>query len=202
MDTTPPVWDVPRMDQLAVHCHQRRWAEVRDAILAGCPLGYQHRAGGLTLLHLATDGCDLPTVLLALQHGADPNAPDQQGGTPLMDAAWSGTADIMRALIAAGGDVTVVDGGGETLAIALVKHGQGREDPVLRLRVLLEQRRLDLGRTCAQGRTAEEWARAKGAHGLADMIAFEVCGCCCCWLVLLGFLLQAMNRTSTNERVS
>jgi len=62
--------------------------------------------------------------------GADVNARDDRGSTPLLEAARYGHDDICRLLIAAGADVKVKDKDGNT---ALMLAVQGNHDDVVRV---------------------------------------------------------------------
>src|SRR6476660_3853807 len=66
------------------------------------------RAPALSLgdrLHMAVRAGDLAEVRQALAAGADVNVRDTLGGTPLLDAAWSGNLEITNLLLANGADV-------------------------------------------------------------------------------------------------
>lgn len=56
-------------------------------------------------LHMAVRLGDLNAVNKLLNSGADANARDGMGSTPLIDAAWSGNAEIARALLQHGADI-------------------------------------------------------------------------------------------------
>ena len=62
--------------------------------------------------------------------GADVNATDERGSTPLLEAARYGHDDIARVLIAAGADVKAQDKDGKT---ALMLAVQGNHDEVVRV---------------------------------------------------------------------
>lgn len=62
--------------------------------------------------------------------GADVNAIDERGSTPLLEAARYGHEDITRVLIAAGADLKAKDKDGKT---ALVLAVQGDHDEVVRV---------------------------------------------------------------------
>ena len=60
-------------------------------------------------LHFAASDGDLETVKRLLQHGADPNAFDDLGWTPLIHAAKRGHLDVVKCLLAAGAKVDARD---------------------------------------------------------------------------------------------
>lgn len=62
--------------------------------------------------------------------GADVNATDDRGSTPLLEAARYGHEDITRVLIAAGADLKAKDKDGKT---ALMLAVQGDHDEVVRV---------------------------------------------------------------------
>ena len=62
--------------------------------------------------------------------GADVNAKDERGSTPLLEAARYGHNDIARVLIAAGADLKAKDNDGKT---ALMLAVQGNHDEVVRV---------------------------------------------------------------------
>ena len=62
--------------------------------------------------------------------GADVNATDERGSTPLLEAARYGHEDIARVLIAAGANVDAKDRDGKT---ALMLAVQGNHDEVVRV---------------------------------------------------------------------
>ena len=62
--------------------------------------------------------------------GADVNARDERGSTPLLEAARYGHDDICRVLIASGADLKAKDKDGKT---ALVLAVQGNHNDVVRL---------------------------------------------------------------------
>jgi ankyrin repeat protein len=60
-------------------------------------------------LHFASGDGDLQAVKRLLQQGADPNAFDDLGWTPLIHAAKRGHLDVVRCLLAAGAKVDARD---------------------------------------------------------------------------------------------
>jgi ankyrin repeat protein len=67
---------------------------------------------------------------LVSSSGADVNATDERGSTPLLEAARYGHNDIARVLIAAGADLKAKDKDGKT---ALMLAVQGNHDEVVRV---------------------------------------------------------------------
>ena len=60
---------------------------------------------GDTLLHLATRRMNEKSVKMLLRIGADPNARNKIGRTPLHEAAISGSLKILQLLVEYGGDL-------------------------------------------------------------------------------------------------
>jgi ankyrin repeat protein len=56
-----------------------------------------------------------------LGHGADPNAQDKNGETPLLKAAFEGYVDVVKLLLVHGADPTVDEDGKTPLDLARVK---------------------------------------------------------------------------------
>jgi len=86
---------------------------VRSRLTNDQALVRQRYRYGRTLLHEAGGG-SLPTVQLLLQLGADPNATDQGGHTPLYsvgnECGPAGGGDVVRALAQAGANVNAQSG--------------------------------------------------------------------------------------------
>lgn len=74
-------------------------------------------------LHAAVASRNLEAVQVLLDHGADANARQQVGYTPLMGAAGSGRDDIVDLLLDRGADPTVVAEDGKTAASVARDHG-------------------------------------------------------------------------------
>lgn len=67
----------------------------------------QHNGLGLAALSIAIENRDVAMVRLLIDHGADVQTPDAAGETPLMQAARSGSPDIVRAVLAKNVEVDV-----------------------------------------------------------------------------------------------
>ena len=68
---------------------------------------------GETALHVATHTDAKNAVKLLVLHGADVNAVDKKGTTPLMIASMRGSCEIVKLLISAGGSVNMRNGHGK-----------------------------------------------------------------------------------------
>jgi ankyrin repeat protein len=91
---------------------------------------------GNTALHLAVEetpsepGRQAECVRLLLQNGADPNAENFLGVTPLMNASWFGCARSAEILLKAGADTSRKDSLGATAESMARQRGH---DEVLRV---------------------------------------------------------------------
>lgn len=82
------------------------------------------------LLKAAREGNADTVKALLSSPGADLNAADERGSTPLIEAARYGHDDVARALVAAGANTQLKDKDGKT---ALMLAVQGGHDEVVRL---------------------------------------------------------------------
>jgi ankyrin repeat protein len=81
-----------------------------DALVARRPeLRAQGAEALQEVLRAAAERGDLPTLALALDHGAGPDATDEMGRTALHCAAMAGWPDVARALLERGASVTARD---------------------------------------------------------------------------------------------
>lgn len=86
---------------------ERVLKEAQDFIDSGVDINARSRTDGRgwTALHRAADAGCAAAVRLLLEHGADVNAEDDFGSTPVIEAAKTASEDTMRALIEAGADL-------------------------------------------------------------------------------------------------
>jgi ankyrin repeat protein len=74
-------------------------------------------------LHAAVASRNAESVRLLLERGADPNARQQIGYTPLMGAAQSGLDEVVSMLLARGADPSAASDKGETAASLAAERG-------------------------------------------------------------------------------
>ena len=77
-----------------------------------------------TLLHEAMTA---EMLELLIQHGAEINAVDEKGVTPLHNAVYANRLPVVRVLLTHGADVNAKDSGGDTPLDWLIKNAQGWE---------------------------------------------------------------------------
>ena len=106
-------------------------------------------------LFLPTPAPKPEVVALLLAAGADPNAVDFEGATPLMYAAEVGRPEVLRALLAAGADPNAQDAEGHTALMYAADHCQTESAR------LLVQVGADLTLKDSNGYTALERVRRK-----------------------------------------
>ena len=74
-------------------------------------------------IHKAARSGDVAVLASRLKQGADPNARDKEGRTPLMDAVTAEQVPAMRLLVAKGADVNARAHDGQTALIAAAAEG-------------------------------------------------------------------------------
>ena len=96
----------------------KREEAVRALLELGADVTLASRNGGFTALHSAVADDEGPAakeiVRVLIDAGADPNALNGSGGTPLHTAAFTGNIAIVQMLLTAGGDLTITDDKGLT----------------------------------------------------------------------------------------
>ena len=188
------VWDPASVKAVLRHAMNREWPPVLTALGSDTfPVHAVDRAR-CTILHAAagswpidaTDAnpplsCHLPTVLAALALGANPNARNRMGMTPMSIAVLHGSTEVVSALVGAGGSVRLGGFGAMPLLQTAMRDG-ARPGALARVATLLASPSLD-------GATAKEWDTMLGwaAHwevqpGMLGVVEEEVgarvrCGC-------------------------
>lgn len=112
---------------------------------------------GETALHYAVERRDELWTRFLLDKGANPNAADRNGVTPLSIAASLGFAEGVTLLLAKGARIDVTNGAGETPLVSAVHR---RDMAVVRL---LIKNGADPDRTDNSGRSARDYAALMGA---------------------------------------
>lgn len=123
-------------------------------------------SAGLTPLHTATMlNRDAQKCHILLQAGAQVDARDAEGNTPLMHAGSIGAIEVVGGLLAAGASVAAPNFRGSTALIQASIHGQ-RDI----LGHLLQEAGANPEQQDSTGRTALHWACAVGATQCADLL--------------------------------
>lgn len=110
-----------------------------------------------TALHAACTNNNREIIRMLLERGADANALDEEGNTPLMDSVLSGPdAEVVRMLLKAGANANQADAGGYTpLHIASLLPGEEEaESAALSVIELLLEHGAEANRRTPDGDTA------------------------------------------------
>jgi hypothetical protein len=125
---------------------------------------------GQTAAHCAADGVKPQALGAALSCGADPNAVDARGDTPLtlLSRRWGAKAqeraqEMAKALLAAGADPSMKDGKGNTPAQNMAAKG-----PLGALEPLLQARPQDVGGSAMRAKKAFKALSERGALGASQ----------------------------------
>ena len=125
-------------------------------------------AGGSTALHNAVISLDYSAVDALIRNGAQVNATDPDGNTPLILAAGSNREDAwatIRTLLEAGAAINHVNSLGETALIQASKHGD-----TLRLTQLASAAGIDLSIRDNQGWDAVMHATSLGLSDILELL--------------------------------
>lgn len=117
-----------------------------------------------TALFRAVERGEVARVARLLAAGTDPNSLNRYGSTPLMVAALGADVAILHALVAAGADVDLQCPGGSTALMKAALWG------CVDLVVALLRLGADPALTDAEGWNAAQIARARGHHGIAQLL--------------------------------
>ena len=97
----------------------RRWSVLTGVLSAMVTVAVGQNNPG-DAFYTAIRANDLARLNTVLAQGADVNAKDTQGVTPLMYAAWVGSTDAMRALLDRGADPNLTNSSGSTALMMAV----------------------------------------------------------------------------------
>ena len=145
--------------------------DVTAAVAAGVNLNAQCGTLGLTAVHVAVELANAAVLDALVASGASIDALDNYGSTPLWYAAFHGTAEMVRHVIALGADVNLCGSDAGSPIMALLSQCHGR-DAAARLDVLLACPDVDVDAE-VDGITTLQFARV---HGLGDAVEAEVTG--------------------------
>jgi ankyrin len=115
------------------------------------------QADGTTALHWAAHWNDVEAVQILLKAGANPSTTNRFGASPLSEAAISGHAPLVKALLDAGADAkTLSTPDGETVLMSAARSGN-----VDAVRMLLDRGADVNAREKYKGQTALMWAASE-----------------------------------------
>lgn len=149
-----PVAGAPPIAELA---ENERWSELKSAIDETDDLS-KPQADGMTALHWAIWYEEVSASLLLIESGANVNAKNRYGVSPLALACTSGNAVIVRSLLKAGADAKEEIVGGETVLMRAARTGK-----LAAVDALIDAG-ADANAKERKGQTAIMWAAAEGHH--------------------------------------
>jgi ankyrin repeat protein len=116
-------------------------------------------------LHWAAYRNDLPAAKRLLDEGADPNAANRFGVTPLHEAATVGNAEMLAAMLDAGGDANAAFGEGETVLMTAARAGDAES-----VRALLQHGANVDATEHWHGQTALMWAAIENHSDVVELL--------------------------------
>jgi ankyrin repeat protein len=128
-------------------------------------LARQAAVDGTTALHWAVYNNDAALVQRLLAAGADANARNDYGATPLSQAAVLGNAEVVRRLLAAGADVESANADGQTALMVLA-----RSSNVEAAKLLLKRGARVDAREAWRDQTALMWAAAEAQPAMVKLL--------------------------------
>jgi hypothetical protein len=142
-------------------------ADVRSAKNRRCSQPIHYAADGSLDSPSWDAGRQVAMLRVLFQAGADINAPDKNGATPLHRAVRTRCAAAVRCLLEAGGDPTIKNNPGSTPFHLAVQNtgrgGSGAEQARIAQREILQaflERGISPTLTDAKGKSVREWARS------------------------------------------
>ncbi|XP_042501757.1 ADP-ribosylation factor GTPase-activating protein AGD3-like isoform X1 [Macadamia integrifolia] len=117
---------------LGGHCLEDTSAKSSKSVNSGEDWNLEECFDGCSLLHLACQTADIGMLELLLQYGANINAPDSGGQTPLHHCILRGRPVFAKLLLTRGADPWVVDKEGKT-PLQLAAESAFNDDEVLAL---------------------------------------------------------------------
>jgi len=94
---------------LAVCCKKVELSFIEHLIQKGADVNYKNTSDGLTSLHYASSSGSVDMAKLLIDKGADINAADHKGTTPLMLAVQKNSLPVAKLLLERGADISLRD---------------------------------------------------------------------------------------------
>ncbi len=122
--TQTPAYTPPPTTPLIEAVQRAKLADVEKALQDGADVEFKGGVNESTALIIASGKYSSAKIIaLLLENGADVNATNRYGYTPLIVAARDGRADIINQLLEAGAEIEAQGQGGHTALSEAVRHG-------------------------------------------------------------------------------